>query len=284
MAIIQFNAFNQVSAQGKLELTPNANIFTCQINPDYEGDDLIPAQAVKLISSTSGVPVIDVAGSGDKVFGFICLDHKYNNFKAGKLCRIASDYGTMTMVSDGAITRGDYVAISDGVKVASTEDASLSVGIALDNSFDGALLRVLIKCLGNKTAALPPTPAEGGIVENTNPITFQAILNSESAVEEFSAGMALALVSSEDGITVDLATDTVNGFLVAQESYSKGGTVTVATTGSIVYLTAGETITAGNFVSWDSTSNKMVVEEAASQGVALQSCAADEVFACLLTL
>lgn len=284
MATIQFNAFSQVSAQGKLELTPNANIFTCQINPEYEGDDLVPAQAVKLIGSTSGVPVVDVVGEGDKVFGFVCLDHKYNNFKAGKLCRIASDYATMTMVSDGAITRGDYVTISDGVKVETTEDSSLSIGIAMDNSFDGALLRVLIKCLGSQTAVTPPTPAAGGVVANTNPITFQATLNAESATETFEAGMGLVLVSSEDGITVDVATDTVNGFLVAQDTYTKGGTVTVATTGSIVYLTAKETITAGNFVSWDADSNKMVVEEAASQGVALQSCDADDLFACLLTI
>ena len=284
MATIQFNAFNQVSAQGKLELTPNANIFTCQINPEYEGDDLVPAQAVKLIGSTSGVPVVDVVGAGDKVFGFVCLDHKYNNFKAGKLCRIASDYATMTMVSDGAITRGDYVAISDDVKVETTDDSSLSVGIAMDNSFDGALVRVLVKCLGSQTASTPLTPAAGGIVSNTNPVTYQATLNSESVAESFAAGMGLALVSSEDGITVDVATDTVNGFLVAQDAYTKGGTVTVATTGSIIYLTAKETITAGNFVSWDAESNKMVVEEAASQGVALQSCAADDLFACLLTI
>lgn len=283
MATIQFNAFNQVSAQGKLELTPNANIFTCQINPEYEGDPLVPAQAVKLISSNTGVPMVDVVSEGDKVFGFVCLDHKYNDFRAGKLCRIASDYATMSMISDGAITRGDNVTVSDTAKVETTTDASSSIGVALDNSYDGALLRVLVKCLGNSLAVTPTpfSPSEGALMPAAAN-TFTATFNSESALEEITAGLPVELQSSDEGIVVDAVTTNVHGFLVAQESYSKGGEVTVATTGAIIYLTAGETITAGDGVVYNN--GKMEVATEGAQGLALQSCEADALFACKIII
>lgn len=279
MAIIPFNAFNQVTAQGKLELTPNANIFTCQISPEYTGDDLVPAQAVKLKGSNTGVPVVVPVEEGDDVFGFVALDHKYNNYAAGKLCRIASDYAVMSMVSDGAITRGDNVTVSGTATVATTEDKATSVGVALDNSFDGAILRVLIKCIGNNLAETPAAP-EAGTLMGTG--TFTATFNSESAVEEITAGMAVELQSSEDGIVVDAASTAVHGFLLAQAEYTKGGSVTVATSGSIVYLTAGETITAGDGVVYNSGKMDVVGEGDTAQGIALQSASADDLFACKL--
>ena len=285
MAIVQFNAFNQVSAQGKLELTPNANIFTCQLNPEYEGDPLVPAQAVKLIGSTSGVPVVDVVSEGDKVFGFVCLDHKYNDFRAGKFCRIASDYATMTMISDGAITRGDYVAVSGTATVETTEDVSTSIGIALDNSYDEALLRVLIKCLGTSVAVTPTpfSPSEGGLMPAAAN-TFTATFNSESALEEITAGLPVELQSSEEGIVVDVASTATHGFLVAQDSYTKGGEVTVATTGAIIYLTAGETITAGDKVVYNNGKMDVASDPDDAQGIALQSCGADALFACKIII
>ena len=117
----------------------------------------------------------------------------YDNIGIPNVADVASDYAVMSMVSDGAITRGDNVTVSGTATVATTEDKATSVGVALDNSFDGAILRVLIKCIGNNLAETPAAP-EAGTLMGTG--TFTATFNSESAVEEITAGMAVELQSS----------------------------------------------------------------------------------------
>lgn len=235
MTNILFNQFAQSSAKGKLELTPNANIFSCMISQGHEGDDLKPGQAVKLVTMANKVPVVDDAKAGDSVFGFVVLDHKRNFNGASRQISIASDYGVMMMEAYGSVARGDLVkVVLNGIKVESSLIASEAVGIALDNAVDGALCRILIKCLSSRI--------QGGIEETGAVIQYIPV-----SVGTATTGDAVKAVSSEDGLAVEKAdaTDTAIGVLTSNGS--------IATIGSSVVVKATGDVTAGDAVAWDGT-------------------------------
>ena len=147
---IDLNAFNQSTAKGKLELTPNGNTFSAKVTAG-SNVTLEPGMAVELdSSSTASVLTVKPVSSG-LIFGFIPLVHKNNAIgltsTTSDVIEIASKGCVMTMETEEAISRGDYVKYNATYVTVEEADtaADAIVGIALDTAAaKGDLIRVYI--------------------------------------------------------------------------------------------------------------------------------------------
>lgn len=147
---IDLNAFGQSTAKGKLELTPNGNIFSAKITAG-SNVTLEPGMAVELDGSSTGAMLTVKPVSSGLIFGFIPLVHKNNALgltsTLTETVEVASKGCVMTMEAGEAIARGSYVKYdSTNIQVneADTADDAI-VGIALDaSSASGDLIRVYI--------------------------------------------------------------------------------------------------------------------------------------------
>jgi len=152
---IYLNNFAQQNGAGTLQQMPNQSVFNVKFNPESSTASLKPCDAVKLISGTSDIPLVDYAGTADDlVFGFVIFSRKNANPAKGEIIEIASDDCVMYMTAGGAIARGEYVTAAANQKVVKTTTATDIMGICLDTaSADGDLVRVLIKNMGIATHA-----------------------------------------------------------------------------------------------------------------------------------
>lgn len=150
MATIDFNAFGQVTAKGKLEQAPNYSIFSAKIAAG-SNVTLEPAMAVELDSSSTGAMLTVKPASSGLIWGFIPLTHKNNAIgltaTTTDVIEVASKDCVMVMEAEEAISCGDYVkynATYVTVEEADTEGDAI-VGIAMDTAAaKGDLIRVRI--------------------------------------------------------------------------------------------------------------------------------------------
>lgn len=152
MATINFNAFGQSTAKGKLELTPNANTFTVKISAGSD-TTLTPGMAVELDSAGTGVQInVKALTQNGTIFGFVPLNHKNNGLTVTATkpehIEVACDNCIMEMEASAAIAQGALVKYNYSTKKVATASSSgdKPCGIALQSAgADGDLLKVLIK-------------------------------------------------------------------------------------------------------------------------------------------
>ena len=116
---------------------------------------LVPAQPVKLIGYSGATmdspPVVDAAGSTDRIFGFVIKGLRSNSYTPANQLDVAIDGMIMIMEAHGALTAGApvYCVFTSAVQVkteVSDSDSYEEIGILLDNAVQaGDLVRVLIK-------------------------------------------------------------------------------------------------------------------------------------------
>jgi hypothetical protein len=146
------NQFAQSKEKGMLDLHMNSNIIPCRVKSD-ESAALTPGQAVKLVDTAEGNPVITaVDDAADDVFGFVAYNLKKNSFEANDNVEIAAlRNNVMYMEASAAIARGAKVMyVVTGEKVATATATNRILGIALDKAAaDGDLIRVVIDLPGD---------------------------------------------------------------------------------------------------------------------------------------
>jgi len=147
---ISSNAVSQETAKGKLELTPNMCTFSAKVTAG-SNVTLEPGMAVELDSSSSGSVLTVKPASSGLIFGFIPLVHKNNAIgltsTTADFIEVASKHCVMTMETEEAISRGDYVKYNATYVTVEEADTATDaiVGIALDTaSAKGDLIRVFI--------------------------------------------------------------------------------------------------------------------------------------------
>ena len=149
---IDLNAFGQSTAKGKMEQTPNANVFNARVTAG-SSVTLKPAMAVEIDSSdTSKMLAVKPLTSTGQVFGFIPLNHKNNAIgltsTTTDFIEVAADNCVMVMEASEAIAKGSWIKYDySTLKVGEADtEADAVVGIALEAAAaDGDLLKVLIK-------------------------------------------------------------------------------------------------------------------------------------------
>jgi hypothetical protein len=133
--------------------TPTGSLFTCKYNPAATSTlRLVEGEGVMLkdlgASDVVGPPIVDKRPDDNEplTFGIKVSTTKKNNNEPGDIVQIAHDGAVVFMKANGAITRGQSLALdlSDPGQVApaTTEDI---IGIALDKAADTELVRVLVK-------------------------------------------------------------------------------------------------------------------------------------------
>lgn len=147
---IDLNTFKQSTAKGKLELTPNGNTFSAKITAG-SNVTLEPGMAVELDASSSSSMLTVTPVSSGLIFGFIPLVHKNNAIgltsTTSDVIEVASKGCVMTMETEEAISRGDYVKYNATYVTVEEADTATDaiVGIALDTAAaKGDLIRVYI--------------------------------------------------------------------------------------------------------------------------------------------
>lgn len=150
MTSINFNAFTQATAAGKLELSPNGAVYTVRVGSS-SNVTLSPGMAVEIDTATAqSLAVKPLASDSNLIFGFVVLNHKNNALAITstnpEYVEIASYGCVMEMTASAAINRGAYVTYASATnKVATTTTGAQICGIALDNATaSGGLIKVLI--------------------------------------------------------------------------------------------------------------------------------------------
>jgi len=150
MATINFNAFAQETAAGKLEQSPNMATYSVRLEVGSD-TTLKPCTAVKLKNTTSKlITVTPTSSDADEIFGFIPLNHKNNGLVVTSTepvtVEVASFGCIMTMEASAAINRGAHVTYSYSTnKIATAASSDLICGLALDAAgASGDLVRVLL--------------------------------------------------------------------------------------------------------------------------------------------
>ena len=144
------NAFSQDPEQGQVDLNIQTNTVACVV--DSASATLIPGQAVKIVDTGGGSPIITAATvNSDDVFGFVNYSMKDQSFPAGARVEISYFRGNvMFMTASAAISRNAKVMIVvAGSKVVTRSASGISIGRALDKALNnGDLIRVLIDVPG----------------------------------------------------------------------------------------------------------------------------------------
>ena len=146
MSVFQnMNQFEQTPIKGSVDslLTPNTVSVQLNVLSDFE---LIPGDAVKLVSGDAKVILVDKCGDSDKPFGFVLFNPKKERFEPGDTFEIMLDWSVMFMEAGGVISRGNNVEfVSATTQVIASGGGNPISGVALDNAVEGDIFRVLIK-------------------------------------------------------------------------------------------------------------------------------------------
>jgi hypothetical protein len=148
---LNINQFIQTPVKGMCDLKFNPSTVSVQIDVSSAGG-LVPGQAVKIVDSANGVPlVVECSSDADDVFGFINYGIKDQVYNAGMYAEISAFAGNvMYMEAGAAIARGAKVEIVvSGNKVQTASGVSTVVGRAFDKATaSGDLIRVYINLPG----------------------------------------------------------------------------------------------------------------------------------------
>jgi len=140
------NAINQSPVKGQLSAVPNPSTLSCVIL-STSVNAFVAASPVKLVSGNANEYVVDLAGVGDNIFGFIVYGPKKNIWTKADRVEVALTGSVMEMESAIAFQRGAVLElVAAGTLVTPFRGVNSYIGHALDMApAANVLVRVLIE-------------------------------------------------------------------------------------------------------------------------------------------
>jgi len=144
----QLNQFKQTAERGQIALlTANSPVISAVVD-STEAGTLKSGDAVKLVSTSTGIPhVVKVGVSDTTITGCVVFNPvKNDGIVAGDMVEIAITGAFMYMVASAAIVAGAAVDYAYATGKVATANSGLACGVALDAAAaDGDLIRVAVK-------------------------------------------------------------------------------------------------------------------------------------------
>lgn len=142
------NQFKQTAERGQIALlTANSPVISAVVD-STEAGTLKAGDAVKLVSTSTGIPhVVKVGVSDTTITGCVVFNPvKNDGIAAGDMVEIAITGAFMYMVASAAIVAGAAVDYAYATGKVATANSGLACGVALDAAAaDGDLIRVAVK-------------------------------------------------------------------------------------------------------------------------------------------
>ena len=142
------NQFQQTAERGQIALlTANSPVISAVVD-STEAGTLKAGDAVKLVSTSTGIPhVVKVGVSDTTITGCVVFNPvKNDGIAAGDMVEIAITGAFMYMVASAAIVAGAAVDYAYATGKVATANSGLACGVALDAAAaDGDLIRVAVK-------------------------------------------------------------------------------------------------------------------------------------------
>lgn len=142
------NQFQQTAERGQIALlTANSPVISAVVD-STEAGTLKAGDAVKLVSTSTGIPhVVKVGNSDTSLHGFVVFNPvKNDGIVAGDRIEIAITGAFMYMTASAAIYAGVAVDYAYATGKVATANSGLECGVALDAAAaDGDLIRVAVK-------------------------------------------------------------------------------------------------------------------------------------------
>ena len=144
------NQFQQTAERGQIALLcANSPVISAVVDSTETGT-LKAGDAVKLVSTSKGIPHVVLVGSGDTTCcGLVVFNPvKNDGIKAGDRVEIAITGAFMYMVASASINAGAAVDYAYATGKVATANSGLACGVALDAAAaDGDLIRVAVKAI-----------------------------------------------------------------------------------------------------------------------------------------
>lgn len=145
------NQFALSNEKGTLDLRVNSNIIQARV---HTGVTLIAGQAVKLVDTAGGIPVVTEAADTDAVFGYVVYSHKETDYVAGQSVEIGLSGTTMRMIAGEALAPFVNVmhVLATGKVITAAGTTKCISAVTLDKaSGDGSLIRCVISAFPTVT-------------------------------------------------------------------------------------------------------------------------------------
>lgn len=142
------NQFKQTAERGQVALLCANSPLISAVVDSTEAGTLQAGDAVKLVSTSKGIPHVVKVGSTDTAcLGFVVFNPVQNaDIAAGDAIEIAITGAFMYMVASAAISAGAAVDYAYATGKVATANSGLACGVALDAAAaDGDLIRVAVK-------------------------------------------------------------------------------------------------------------------------------------------
>lgn len=144
------NQFQQTAERGQIALlTANSPVISAIVDSSETGT-LEAGDAVKLVSTSTGIPHVAKVASGDTSCAGLVVFNPVQNagIKAGDAVEIAITGAFMYMVASAAIQAGASVDYAYATGKVATSNSGLACGTALDAAAaDGDLIRVKVTAI-----------------------------------------------------------------------------------------------------------------------------------------
>lgn len=144
------NQFQQTAERGQIALLcANSPVISAVVDSTETGT-LKAGDAVKLVSTSKGIPHVVKVGSADTATcGLVVFNPvKNDGIVAGDSVEIAITGAFMYMVASAAISAGAAVDYAYATGKVATANSGLACGVALDAAAaDGDLIRVAVKAI-----------------------------------------------------------------------------------------------------------------------------------------
>lgn len=146
------NQFQQAAERGQIALlTANSPVISAVVDSNEAGT-LKAGDAVKLVSTSTGIPHVALLGAGDTSVvpvGFVVFNPVTNaGIAAGQAVEIAITGAFMYMTASAAIEAGAEVSYAYSTGKIATANSTPVCGVALDAAAgDGELIRVAVKAI-----------------------------------------------------------------------------------------------------------------------------------------
>ena len=146
------NQFQQAAERGQIALLTANSPVTSAVVDSNEAGTLKAGDAVKLVSTSTGIPHVAKLAAGDTTVvpvGFVVFNPVTNaDIAAGQAVEIAITGAFMYMVASDAILAGANVSYAYDTGKIATENSTPVCGVALDAAAaDGDLIRVAVKAI-----------------------------------------------------------------------------------------------------------------------------------------
>ena len=134
--------------KGRLDLQANIDSLSCIID-STQATAIKAGTPVKVIATSSKLPHIVAAASGDLILGFVKHSPRKESFAAGEVVEVSYGGDVMYLEADAAIDAGVPVNVTDFTDMAVAKigtSAGSTVGFALEKATAaGQLIRVLLR-------------------------------------------------------------------------------------------------------------------------------------------